>query len=309
VKVFYSDLFVLPLPEGHRFPMMKYSMLRERVEQGYICEPGELRVPHAATDLEILSAHEPSYLRKVVTGALTLKETRRIGFPWSEMMVERSRRSSGGTLEACRAALEEGLAANLAGGTHHAFADRGEGFCVLNDSAIAARTLKDEALVEKVVVLDTDVHQGNGSAAILQEDPSIFTFSIHGAKNYPFRKESSDLDVALPDGADDGAFLEALARGLEQALDHVAADLAIFIAGADPFAGDRLGRLSVSKEGLAERDRLVFDSCRARDIPVAVTMAGGYAREVSDTVDIHFQTIQRAAMLLRSEAHKKEHLT
>jgi acetoin utilization deacetylase AcuC-like enzyme len=305
VKVFYSDRFVLPLPEGHRFPMKKYSMLRERVEQGNICEPGELRVPHAATDGEILRAHDPGYLKKVVTGTLTPKETRRIGFPWSEMMVERSRRASGGTLEACRAALEEGFAANLAGGTHHAFADHGEGFCVLNDSAIAARTLRAEGLVDKVVVLDTDVHQGNGTATILQADPHVFTFSIHGAKNYPFRKERSDLDVALPDGADDGAFLEALEEGLEQALDHARVDLAIFLAGADPFVGDRLGRLSVSKEGLAERDRLVFASCRERGIPVAVTMAGGYAREVSDIVDIHFRTIQRAATLLRSEQRRK----
>ena len=309
VKVFYSEQFVLPLPEGHRFPMKKYSMLRERVEQEDICEPGELRVPHAATDAEILRAHNPSYLRKVITGELTPKETRRIGFPWSEMMIERSRRASGGTLDACRAALEEGLAANLAGGTHHAFADHGEGFCVLNDSAIAAHTLRDEGLVEKVIVLDTDVHQGDGSAAILQEDPCIFTFSIHGAKNYPFRKEISDLDIALPDGTDDGAFLEALATGLKQALDHARADLAIFLAGADPFVDDRLGRLSVSKEGLAERDRLVFASCRERNVPVAVTMAGGYAREVSDAVDIHFQTVQTAATLLRSEAHQKEHLT
>src|ERR671933_1146218 len=289
--------------------MKKYSMLRERVEQGDIYEPGELRVPHAVKDDEILRAHKPGYLKKVVAGALTPKETRRIGFPWSEMMVERSRRASGGTLDACRTALEEGLAANLAGGTHHAFADHGEGFCVLNDSAIAIRTLRSEGLVDKVVVLDTDVHQGNGTAVILQEDPRVFTFSIHGAKNYPFRKERSDLDVALPDGADDDAFLEALAKALEQALNHAGADLAIFLAGADPFVGDRLGRLSVSKEGLAERDRLVFASCRARDIPVAVTMAGGYAREVSDTVDIHFQTIQRAAMSLRSDAHQKDHLT
>jgi acetoin utilization deacetylase AcuC-like enzyme len=308
VKVFYSDRFVLPLPEGHRFPMEKYSMLRERVEQEDICGPGELRVPHATTDAEILRAHEPGYLKKVVTGMLTPKETRRIGFPWSEMMVERSRRASGGTLDACRAALEEGLAANLAGGTHHAFADHGEGFCVLNDSAIAARTLRAEGLVDRIAVLDTDVHQGNGTAAILREDHRVFTFSIHGAKNYPFRKERSNLDVALPDGADDGAFLEALAKALEQALDHTKVDLAIFLAGADPFVGDRLGRLSVSKEGLAERDRLVLASCWERGIPVAVTMAGGYAREVSDTVDIHFRTVQRAATLLRSETRKKEHL-
>src|SRR5919202_1621955 len=309
MKVVYSDQFVLPLPEGHRFPMKKYSMLREKVAADHVCRPGELRIPHAVTDTEILRAHDAGYLKKVVTGRLSSKEMRRIGFPWSERMVERSRRASGGTLDACRAALEEGLAANLAGGTHHAFADRGEGFCVLNDSAVAAHTLRAEELVEKVIVLDTDVHQGNGSAAILQEDPWIFTFSIHGAKNYPFRKESSNLDIALPDGTDDGAFLEALATGLEQALDDAGADLAIFLAGADPFVDDHLGRLSVSKEGLAERDRLVLASCRERGIPVAVTMAGGYAREVSDTVDIHFRTVHRAAILLRSEAHQKDHLT
>jgi acetoin utilization deacetylase AcuC-like enzyme len=222
---------------------------------------------------------------------------RRIGFPWSERMVERSRRASGGTLGACLAALEDGFAANLAGGTHHALADRGEGYCVLNDSAIAARSVQAEGLVERIVVLDTDVHQGNGTAAILRGDPSVFTFSIHGAKNFPFRKEESDLDVALPDGADDGEFLEALETGLEKALEISRAELAIYLAGADPYDGDRLGRLSVSKEALAERDRLVLESCRKRGIPVAVTMAGGYARKVEDTVDIHFQSIERAASL------------
>ncbi len=308
MKVFYSDQFVLPLPEGHRFPMKKYSMLRERVAAAGICGRGELRIPHAATDAEILRAHEPGYLKKVVSGRLTNKEMRRIGFPWSQRMVERSRRASGGTLEACRAALEEGLAANLAGGTHHSFADRGEGFCVLNDSAIAARTLKAEGLVNKVVVIDTDVHQGNGTAAILREDPHVFTFSIHGAKNYPFNKEESDLDVALPDSADDGVFLEALSEGLERALDRAGADLAIFLAGADPFEDDRLGRLSVTKEGLSERDRLVLESCRERGLPVAVTMAGGYAREIEDAVDIHFRTVSRTAMLLRSEQTQRSPL-
>jgi acetoin utilization deacetylase AcuC-like enzyme len=208
-------------------------------------------------------------------------------------------------LDACRAALEEGLAANLAGGTHHAFRDRGEGFCVLNDSAIAARALRAEGLVDRVVVLDTDVHQGNGTAAILREDHHVFTFSIHGAKNYPFRKEESDLDIGLPDGADDEEYLATLERGLEEALDRSEADFAIFLAGADPFEGDRLGRLSVTKEGLAERDRLVLESCRERGLPVAVTMAGGYARAVEDTVDIHFRTVQKAAMLLQSEQTRK----
>jgi acetoin utilization deacetylase AcuC-like enzyme len=301
VKVFYSDHFVLPLPEGHRFPMVKYSMLRERVAAAGVCAPGEMRVPRPVSDEEILRCHTEGYLRRVVSGTLTAKEMRRIGFPWSERMVERSRRASGGTLGACLAALEDGFAANLAGGTHHAFADRGEGYCVFNDSAIAARAVQAEGLVERVVVLDTDVHQGNGTAAILGGDASVYTFSIHGAKNFPFRKEESDLDVALPDGADDGEYLDALEGGLEKALDRSGAQLAVYLAGADPFEDDRLGRLCVTREGLAERDRLVLESCRERGIPVAVTMAGGYAREVEDTVDIHFQSIERAATLLDLE--------
>jgi acetoin utilization deacetylase AcuC-like enzyme len=301
VKVFYSDHFVLPLPEGHRFPMKKYSMLRERVEQNGICGPGELRTPHAVTNEEIFRAHDPDYLERVVAGTLTVKQMRKIGFPWSQRMVERSRQASGGTLDAARVALSEGIAANLAGGTHHAFAGRGEGFCVLNDSAIAARALLAEGLVEKVVVLDTDVHQGNGTAAILCEDPRVFTLSIHGEKNYPFYKEESDLDVPLPDGAGDGVFLAALVEALERVLDLEEWDLALFLAGADPFEGDKLGRLSVTKSGLAERDRVVLEGCRERGLPVAVTMAGGYARQVEDTVDIHFQTIKRASNVLRAE--------
>ena len=301
VKVFYSDHFVLPLPEGHRFPMKKYSMLRERVERSGICKNGELRAPHAVTNEEILRAHNPGYLEKVVAGTLTDQEMRRIGFPWSQRMVERSRRASGGTLDAARIALSEGIATNLAGGTHHAFADRGEGFCVLNDSAIAARALLAEGLVEKVVVLDTDVHQGNGTAAIVRGDARVFTLSIHGAKNYPFHKEESDLDAPLPDGAGDDAFLLALGERLERVLDLEDWNLAIFLAGADPFEGDKLGRLRVTKSGLAERDRMVLEGCRERDIPVAVTMAGGYAREIEDTVDIHFQTVKRASDVLRAE--------
>jgi len=301
LKVFYSDHFVLPLPEGHRFPMAKYSMLRERVAAANICSDNEMRVPHPVSDEEILRAHERGYLRRVADGTITQKEMRRIGFPWSQRMVERSRRASGGTLGACLAALEEGFAANLAGGTHHASTDQGEGYCVFNDSAIAARAVRAAGLVERVVVVDTDVHQGNGTAAILRDDPSIFTFSIHGARNFPFSKEESDLDVALPDGADDGEFLEALGDGLERALDTSKPELAIYLAGADPYEDDRLGRLSVSKVGLAERDRLVLESCRERGIPVALTMAGGYARKVEDTVDIHFRSIERAASLLSQE--------
>jgi len=304
MKVFYTDHFVLPLPEGHRFPMVKYSMLRERVARDGICGPGELLTPRAVTDEEILRAHAPDYLKRVASGTLTEKEVRRIGFPWSEKMVERSRRASGGTLGACLAALDEGFAANLAGGTHHAFSDRGEGYCVLNDSAIAARAVQAAGLVERVLIIDTDVHQGNGTAAIVRGDPTVFTFSVHGAKNFPFHKEESDLDAPLPDGAGDTEFLAALERGLEVALDATYASLAIYLAGADPFEGDRLGRLSVTKSGLAERDRIVLETCRERGIPVAITMAGGYASEVGDTVNVHFQSIRRAADLLKSAADR-----
>ncbi len=304
MKVFYSDHFVLPLPEGHRFPMTKYSVLRERIAGSSVCGPNELREPEAVTDEEILRAHSPDYLRRVVSGTLTEKEIRRIGFPWSERMVERSRRASGGTVGACLAALEDGFAANLAGGTHHAFADRGEGYCVFNDSAIAARAVQAAGLVERVVVVDTDVHQGNGTAAILAGDPTVFTFSIHGEKNVPFHKEESDLDVPLPDGADDATFLEALGEGLEQALDASEPGLAIYLAGADPFVGDRLGRLAVTKAGLAERDRIVLEGCRERGIPVAVTMAGGYSRDVGDIVDVHFQSVGLAARMTHPQKER-----
>ncbi len=301
MKVYYSDHFVLPLPPEHRFPMVKYSMLREKVGASGFNGPGEMRVPAPVSDTEILRAHDEVYLSRVVAGSLTRKEMRRIGFPWSQRMVERSRRASGGTLGACLAAMEDGIAANLAGGTHHAFRDRGEGYCVFNDSAISARAMQEKGLVRRVVILDTDVHQGNGTAAILRGDPSVFTFSIHGAKNYPFHKEEGDLDVALPDGTGDEAYLRALEDGVEQALDASRAELAIYLAGADPFEDDRLGRLGVTKAGLAERDKVVLEACRERSIPVAITMAGGYARNVEDTVEIHFQSLRRAAVLLELE--------
>ncbi len=298
MKIFYSDHFVLPLPEGHRFPMVKYSMLRQRVSEAGL---GELKVPCPVSDEEILRAHTKEYLGRVLDGSISTKEMRRIGFPWTEKMVERSRRASGGTLDACRAALEDGISANLAGGTHHAFADQGEGYCVFNDSVIAVRALQAEGLVGRAVIVDTDVHQGNGTAAILSNDPTVFTFSVHGDKNFPFHKEESDLDIPLPDGADDGEFLGALEDGLERALESSEADLAIYLAGADPFEGDKLGRLSVSKEGLAERDRIVFEACRERGLPVVATMAGGYAPEIEHTVDIHFHTIQRASEMQQLE--------
>ena len=294
MKVFYTDGFTLPLPDGHRFPIRKYALLRQRVAEAGL---GELHVPHAAIDEELLRAHDADYVRRVASGELTDKELRRIGLPWSPQMVERSRRSVGATIETCRAALEDGAGVSLAGGTHHAYRDHGEGYCVFNDVAVAARTMQAEQRARRVVILDCDVHQGNGTAAILAGDQSVFTFSIHAAKNFPFHKEASDLDVALPDGAGDAAYLAALDDGVRHALTRAQADMAIYLAGADPFAGDALGRLALSKDGLAQRDRLVFERCRAAGLPVAVTMSGGYARNIDDTVDIHFQTVRIAAGL------------
>ena len=297
MQIFYSDTFVLPLPEGHRFPMQKYALLRQRVAAAGIVAPSDLRLPEPASDEQLGRAHDGAYIRRVQRGELTPQEVRRIGFPWSPGMVERSRRSSGATIGACRAALRDGFAANLAGGTHHAYAGHGEGYCVFNDSAVAARAMQAEGRARRVVIIDCDVHQGNGSAAILAGDDTIYTFSIHGANNFPFHKEQSDLDIALPDGAADEAYLDALDRGLCQAIESSRADLAIYLAGADPFEDDKLGRLKLSKRGLAERDRMVFEYCRGAGLPVASSMAGGYARDIADTVDIHFATVSAAARL------------
>jgi acetoin utilization deacetylase AcuC-like enzyme len=291
VKVFYCDQFAYPLPPGHRFPAAKYAMLRAQVAKS-LTPPVTLRVPDAASDEQLLRAHDGEYLAKVVCGTLTEREVRRIGLPWSLELVERSRRSVGGTVEACRAALSDGIAVSLSGGTHHAFPDHGEGFCIFNDCAVAARTVQAEDRVRRVVIIDCDVHQGNGTAAILADDPTVYTFSIHGAKNFPFHKERSDLDVELADGANDATYLAALTAGLDDALAASRPDLAIYLAGADPFVDDALGRLALSKAGLAERDRSVLDRCRRAGLPVAVVMAGGYARQIQDTVDIHLETVR-----------------
>jgi len=295
VKVFATDSFPLPLPPGHTFPAEKYALLREGVEALGLVGPADLRVPRAAGDVELLRVHTAEYLAKVVQGRFSADEARAVGLPWSPALVERSRRSVGATLEAAEWALREGVAVNLAGGTHHAFADRGAGYCVFNDAAVAARDLQARGLARKVVVIDCDVHQGDGTAKLFEADPTVFTFSLHGAKNYPLRKQRSDLDVELPDGATDGQYLDGLLRGLAEALPRAGADFAVYLAGADPLEGDRLGRLKVSKAALGERDRLVFDRCAAAGLPVAVAMAGGYAREVRDTVAVQLQTVAAAA--------------
>lgn len=294
MRLYYSDHYAVPLPEGHRFPISKYALVRKRILDAGLVSPDCLFVPEAATDTEILRVHTPEYLASVKTGTLSEKEVRRIGLPWSPRLVERSRRSVGGTLAACRSALELGVAANLAGGTHHAYPDHGQGFCVFNDAAIAARAMQTEGRANKILILDCDVHQGNGTAIIFADDPTVFTFSIHGSKNFPFHKATSDLDIALDDGTGDDGFLTALEGGLNTIEGRFRADLVIYLAGSDPYMDDRLGRLALTKAGLANRERLIFDFCQDNRLPTAIVMAGGYARDVNDTVDIHYKTLEIA---------------
>ncbi|QDZ28536.1 histone deacetylase [Noviherbaspirillum sp. UKPF54] len=289
MKAFYSDHFVLPLPEGHRFPMQKYRLVREGVLASI---PGiEFNEAPLTTDGVLALAHHPAYIQRVSNGDLSPAQQKAIGFPWSPQMVERSRRSTGATIAACRAALSQGVAANLAGGTHHAYADRGEGFCVFNDAAVAARLMQAERRVQRVAIVDLDVHQGNGTASILARDDSVFTLSLHGQNNYPFEKECSDLDVALDDGTGDAEYLRALREALDGMFRRFSPQLIIYLAGADPHEGDRLGRLKLTMDGLAARDRMVLDHARERGIAVAVAMAGGYGKNIQDTVAVHVQTV------------------
>jgi acetoin utilization deacetylase AcuC-like enzyme len=302
MQAFHSDRFVLPLPDGHRFPMAKYRLLREAVQ----ARLPDIRIREAppATDGELALAHAPDWIAAVAQGRTSAHQQREIGFPWSPQMVERSRRSVGATIAAARCALfdQEGVAANLAGGTHHAYAHKGSGFCVFNDVAVAARLMQAEwhrrhKRLLRVLVIDLDVHQGNGTASIFQDDDSVFTLSLHGAKNFPFRKERSDLDVELPDGCTDAPYLQALDNALQAVDWRLQAEppgLAFYLAGADPHENDRLGRLKITAPGLAERDRRVLDWLRGRCIPVAVSMAGGYGRELPVTVGIQARTLELA---------------
>ena len=272
--------------------MEKYSRLRDLV--GSLAKLELLEAP-AASDTQLLYAHDPSYLLKVIEGKLSPEEQREIGFPWSEKMVERSRRSAGATIAAAKTAIGEGISGNLAGGTHHAYRNLGSGFCVFNDSAVAARTLQKEISPHlKIAIIDLDVHQGNGTASILQHDASIFTLSIHGENNFPFKKENSDLDLGLADGCDDQIYLQSLNQCLEKLDSRFKADFVIYLAGADPHEGDRLGRLKLSKTGMRLRDETIFQYALDKQLPLAFSMAGGYGKEIESTVEIHFQTIQTA---------------
>ncbi|MFK7766089.1 MAG: histone deacetylase [Mariniblastus sp.] len=295
MKLFYSDTFELPLPDNHRFPMAKYTLLRERIKDDPLGETCELHLPPAATDEQIQLVHAAAYVQAIKSGQLSALQIRRIGFPWSPKMVERSRRSTGASIAAARAAYNDGIAANLAGGTHHAFADNGQGYCVFNDACVAAKVLQTEGLAKNTLVIDCDVHQGNGTAGIAKGDPSLFSFSVHCEKNYPFQKTDGDFDIALPAGSTDEYYLAQLKHGLDQVFRQFKADFVFYLAGADPFEGDRLGLLSLTKEGLRRRDQLVIDYCRDLEIPMALSMAGGYAPNIDDIVDIHFSTINIAS--------------
>lgn len=298
MKLFHTDLFSLPLPEGHFFPMQRYRLLRERLAQCGRFAVSDLRVPPAATDDQLRLVHTDDWIRRVAEGELTATELRRIGFPWSLQMVERSRRSTGATIAAAACALTDHISANLAGGTHHAFADRGAGYCVFNDVAVAIRTQQQAGAIRRAMIIDGDVHQGDGTAAIFAEDETVKTFSQHARKAFPARKQHSDLDIELPPGTHDEDYLRAWRRGLMWAAEQARPDLVFFLAGADPFEKDKLGGLAVSKQGLAERDLLVYRFCRERSLPLVITLAGGYAEDVNDIVDIQFQTIVAAQSVL-----------
>ncbi|MCZ8166007.1 histone deacetylase [Silanimonas sp.] len=296
MKAFFCPTFELPLPEGHAFPMAKYRRLYERVREHAERWGVTLHEPVSASDEALRRVHCPDYIERVRGGTLSPQEQRRIGFPWSDAMAKRARRTVGGTIAALDAALRgDGVAVNLAGGTHHAAFDRGGGYCIFNDAVVAARHVQAEGLAQRLLIVDLDVHHGNGTAELVAGDDTLFAFSMHDAKNYPAIKPASDLDVPLPPGTDDARYLDLLAAHLPRAVDAARPEAVIYLAGADPFVGDRLGQLALTKAGLAQRDRAVFEACRRHGLPLSVAMAGGYAPDVDDIVDIHAETVRLAA--------------
>jgi acetoin utilization deacetylase AcuC-like enzyme len=304
VTFWSSSRYTFPLPPDHRFPIAKYELLRQRVIDdvlgGVDCVRERGRVSREA----LLRVHTERYVDAFTNGTLDGAEVRRLGFPWSKALVERSYRAAGGTLAAARAAMTDGVAMNLAGGTHHAFADRGEGFCVFNDVAIAIRSLRAEGVIERAAVVDLDVHQGNGTNDLFAEDDAVFTFSMHGRRNYPFSKVPGSLDIELEDGCDDDEYLSRLASALPRVIAGARPDLIVYLAGADPHEDDRLGRLRLTAAGLARRDVMVLQAAREVGIPVAVTIAGGYGRDVDVTVGIHAQTARIVAEYSCATSHR-----
>ena len=291
MRVFYSPHYYANIGDTHIFPIRKFELVRDRLLLEGTISPEELVEPDPANLDDVKLVHTDDYVSRLCAGQLTAREVRRLGLPWSQSLVRRSFYAVGGTISASVIALAEGFSANLAGGTHHSFADRGEGFCVLNDVAIAIRALRKRRLIRRAAIIDCDVHQGNGTAMIFTDDPDTFTFSMHGANNYPLFKANSTLDIELPDRTNDTDYLETLTNALPAVFDWQP-DLVFYLAGADPYINDKLGRLAVSIEGLRKRDELVVKECFLREVPVATVMSGGYGKEINDTVEIHCNTIR-----------------
>lgn len=291
MQAFAHDVYTYPLPAGHRFPLGKYRLVREGAEAAGIA----VEDARGATDEELGRAHDAGYLARIGRGDLARREVLALGLPWSLELVERARRSVGATLTAAETALADGVAANVGGGTHHAFADSGRGFCVFNDVVVATRALRQAGRVARVLVVDLDVHQGDGTHAAFLDDPETFTFSVNGFRNYPFRRVPGDLELDLPDGTEDERYLDAVARLLPQALARSRPEICFYLAGADPYAGDRLGRLALTRDGLAQRDALVRDAFARAGAPVCLTLAGGYADPIEDTVAINVETLRTFA--------------
>lgn len=294
LKIALSPVFAHALPEGHRFPMEKYSLLPEQLLFEGTVADSNFFVPQLVADEWILSTHEVNYLERLRNLALTKSEIRAIGFPLSEVLIQREICIAGGSVQAACFAKDFGIGMNIAGGTHHAFANRGEGFCILNDLAITANYLLRSKLAQKVLIVDLDVHQGNGTAALFQENPSVFTFSMHGEKNYPHRKERSDLDIGLADGTDDASYLAILDWNLKKLIDEVKPDFMLYQSGVDVLASDQLGRLSLTLEGVHARDRLVLSTAKSQGIPIMCCMGGGYSKRIKDIVEAHAQVFRLA---------------
>jgi acetoin utilization deacetylase AcuC-like enzyme len=294
MRAWSSARFTIALPDGHRFPIAKYARIRDEIVARGLLPAAGIEEPDRADRWALELVHTPRYVEAVLDGTLSPIEVRRLGFPWSTQLRERSLRTVQGTIEAAHDALDHGLGINLAGGTHHAFPGHGEGFCVFNDVAVAIRTLQRAGRITRAAVVDLDVHQGNGTARVFADDPDVYTFSMHGARNYPFRKEPSTLDVELDDGCEDAAYLAALDAHLGPALDHARPELVFYLGGADPYVQDRFGRLGLSIAGLRARDRRAFDAFRRRGLPTVVTLAGGYARDLEDVVTIQTNMVEAA---------------
>lgn len=291
MQVFYSPRYYADIGTGHVFPIRKFELVRDQLLAEGTLQASEIVEPEPASIEDVLLVHTEDYVSRLCNGTLTAKEIRRLGLPWSESLVRRSFYAVGGTLAATHASLAEGYSSNLAGGTHHSFPERGEGFCVLNDVAIAIRAMRARKIIRRAAIVDGDVHQGNGTATIFSGDNDTFTFSMHGANNYPLFKAQSSLDIELPDGTSDDEYLDCLARHLPAVLAHDP-DIVFYLAGADPYAGDKLGRLALSIDGLRARDKFVLSECLAREVPVVTVMSGGYGKEIDDTIEIHCNTIR-----------------